>query len=96
MRASPSLGETPQQERKKKEAKEEKTNKKEKEGKRNSVKKKGNHLVWFGLVWFYGTSTIIGYLIPNPFLYIRVKSKVGDLSRGGHKGSLFNSYYTKM
>ena len=26
--------------------------------------------VWFGLVWFYGTSTIITYLMPNPFLYI--------------------------
>ena len=27
-------------------------------------------LVWFGLVWFYGISTIVGYLKPNPFLYI--------------------------
>ena len=26
--------------------------------------------VWFGSVWFYGTSTIVGYLMPNPFLYI--------------------------
>ena len=26
--------------------------------------------VWFGLVWFYGISAIIGYLKPNPFLYI--------------------------
>ena len=26
-------------------------------------------LVWFGLVcWFYGISTIVGYLTPNPFL----------------------------
>ena len=24
-------------------------------------------LVWFGLVWFYGISTIVGYLMPNPF-----------------------------
>ena len=24
-------------------------------------------LVWFGLVWFYGISTIVGCLIPNPF-----------------------------
>ena len=23
-------------------------------------------LVWFGLVWFYDISTIVGYLIPNP------------------------------
>ena len=27
-------------------------------------------LVWFGLVWFYGTSTIIGYLMPNSIIYI--------------------------
>ena len=26
----------------------------------------------FGLVWFYGTSTIVGYLMPNP-LYIYTK-----------------------
>ena len=26
--------------------------------------------IWFGLVWFYGISTIVGYLMPNPFLYI--------------------------
>ena len=25
---------------------------------------------WFGLVWFYGISTIVGYLMPNSFLYI--------------------------
>ena len=25
------------------------------------------YTIWFGLVWFYGTSTIVGYLIPNPF-----------------------------
>ena len=24
-------------------------------------------LVWFGLVWFYGISTFVGYLTPNPF-----------------------------
>ena len=23
-----------------------------------------------GLVWFYGISTIVGYLMPNPILYI--------------------------
>ena len=22
---------------------------------------------WFGLVWFYGISAILGYLMPNPF-----------------------------
>ena len=21
----------------------------------------------FGLIWFYGTSTVVGYLMPNPF-----------------------------
>ena len=25
---------------------------------------------WFGLVWFYGTSTIVGYLMSNPLLYL--------------------------
>ena len=30
----------------------------------------GCGLVWFGLVWFYGISVIVGYLMPNPFLYI--------------------------
>ena len=24
--------------------------------------------VWFSLVWFYGISTFVGYLTPNPFL----------------------------
>ena len=32
----------------------------------------GDHLrkilILFGLVWFYGISTIVGYLMPNPFL----------------------------
>ena len=23
--------------------------------------------VWFDLAWFYGTSTIVGYLMQNPF-----------------------------
>ena len=27
-------------------------------------------LVWFGLVWFYGTSTIKDLFMPNPSLYI--------------------------
>ena len=27
--------------------------------------------IWFGLVWFHGISTIVGYLMPNPvFTYI--------------------------
>ena len=26
--------------------------------------------IWFGLVWFYAISTIVGYLLQYPFLYI--------------------------
>ena len=26
-----------------------------------------------GLVGFYGKSTIVGYLMPNPFLYLYIK-----------------------
>ena len=33
-----------------------------------------NSFVWFCLVWFYGISTFVGYLIPNPFLYISSSS----------------------
>ena len=36
--------------------------------KMNSYQKEYNRLNWFGLVWFYGISTFIGYLTPNPFL----------------------------
>ena len=28
-------------------------------------------VVWFGLIWFYGISTIVGYLMPNLFLFIQ-------------------------
>ena len=29
---------------------------------------------WFGLVWFNGISTIVGYLMPNPvFIYMICK-----------------------
>ena len=31
---------------------------------------KEKNLVWFGLIWFYGISTIVDYLMPNPFLYM--------------------------
>ena len=24
--------------------------------------------IWFSLIWFYGISTIVGYLMPNPVL----------------------------
>ena len=28
-------------------------------------------MIWFGLVWFYCISTIVGYLMPNPvYIYI--------------------------
>ena len=28
-------------------------------------------MIWFGLVWFYGISTLVGYLMPNPlYTYI--------------------------
>ena len=23
-------------------------------------------MIWFGLVWFYGISTIVGYIMPYP------------------------------
>ena len=29
-----------------------------------------NDLVLFGLTWFYGISTFVDYLMPNPFLHI--------------------------
>ena len=31
------------------------------------LKKSRFGLVWFGLVWFYGISTFVGYLRPDPF-----------------------------
>ena len=31
-------------------------------------------LFWFALIWFYGISTVVGYLMPNPFLYISSSS----------------------
>ena len=37
--------------------------------KKKESKKIKKYLVWFGLVWFYGISTFVGYLMPNPFLY---------------------------
>ena len=30
--------------------------------------------IGFGLVWFYGISTIRSHLMPNPFLYIYIKN----------------------
>ena len=34
---------------------------------------------WFDLAWFYGTSTIVGYLIPNPFV-IHISSSISNHS----------------
>ena len=34
---------------------------------------RGKITVFLGLVWFYDISTIVGYLMPNPFLYIYIK-----------------------
>ena len=31
-----------------------------------SLKRVGTVFDWFGLVWFYGISTIVGYLMLNP------------------------------
>ena len=45
------------------------------------------------LVVFYGTSTHVAYLMPNPVIYI---SKVGYRSLEQPEGSLFNSYYTEV
>ena len=39
----------------------------------NEVAEKKNEIEMqsrFDLVWFYGISTIVGYLMPNPSLYI--------------------------
>ena len=38
-----------------------------KERKKSCEERRELGLVWFGLVWFYGISIIIGYLMPNPF-----------------------------
>ena len=34
----------------------------------NNLFKKEIKWDWFGLVWFYGISTFVGYLMPNRFL----------------------------
>ena len=33
-----------------------------------SIDTSGISLIWFNLVWFYGMSTTVGYLMPNSFL----------------------------
>ena len=34
-------------------------------------------MIWFGLVWFYGISTIEGYLMTNLFSYINILDLYG-------------------
>ena len=41
------------------------------ERKKNKEYKKTFKMAWFGLLLFYGTSTIVGYLMSNQFLYIQ-------------------------
>ena len=37
------------------------------------------HGNWFGLVGFYGTSNIVGYLMPNPF-FIHINISISNNS----------------
>ena len=37
-------------------------------------------LIWSGLVWFYGITTIVGYLLPNP-LYTYILNIRGSLNK---------------
>ena len=44
-------------------------------------------MIWFGLVWFYGISTIVGYLMPNLVyiykIYIFTNPPLGqDMTQG--------------
>ena len=39
---------------------------------REDKKNRSKKLVWYSLVWFYGTLTIVGYLVPNPFYTYKV------------------------
>ena len=39
------------------------------------------YMIWFGLVWFYGISTVLGYLMPN-LLYTYILN-IYDLVRFG-------------
>ena len=53
----------------------EKVHERVKKPKKTKKKTKTKGDVWFGLVWFYGISTILGYPMPNPFLYIMLRSE---------------------
>ena len=41
-------------------------------GEKEKKKRESQHRGGRGLVWFYGISTIVGYLMPNPFVYIQI------------------------
>ena len=55
-------------------------NKDEKRGfislKNRDEKRTINYLVWFGLIWFYATSTIVGYLMTNPVLFQTIQFSI--------------------
>ena len=36
-------------------------------------RKKERTKIWFCLVWVYHISTIVGYIMPNPFFYLNIK-----------------------
>ena len=38
-------------------------------------------LDWFGLIWSYRISTIVGYLMPNPLIYILHKNATCNLKQ---------------
>ena len=38
-------------------------------------------MIWFGLVWLYGISNIVGYLMPNP-LYTYISNIYDVISLG--------------
>ena len=46
-----------------------------------------------GLVWFYGISTIVRYLMPNPFLYIHTLDIYGLVRWYINHCRLFNVKY---
>ena len=51
-------------------------------------------LDWFGLVWFNGISTIVGYSMTTSFFIYKIK--VVDRSQGWPEGSLINCYYIEV
>ena len=54
--------------------------KKEKETKQKKrERERESGFIWFGLVWFYGISTFVGYLMINPF-FILINSSIPNKS----------------